>query len=179
MADDTGWAFFRGNIDWAKTGRSSSHILHTTEPIINDPSKPHLLVTYVSKETCKGVFFARSLFCRSLGLGAWRQVAAYWNYHLGQVFPCEHPQTLYVVCVLDKKHDTMPDEVRGAFPGWNIKTMAVINEKRVNFEPKFRRLIAGFLCTPQRYDALTLRVAQEIANASFDTPVITAAEFGR
>ena len=75
----------------------------------------------------------------------WRQVAAYWNYHLGQVLPCEHPQTLYVVCVLDNKHDTMPDEVRRAFPGWNIKTMAVINEKkRVNFEPKFRRLTPGF-----------------------------------
>ena len=50
LADDTGWAFFRGNIDWAKTGRSSSHVLHTTEPITGDLSKQHLLVTDVSKE---------------------------------------------------------------------------------------------------------------------------------
>ena len=46
--------------------------------------------------------------------------------------------------------------------------MAVINEKRrVNFELTFRRLIACFLFIPQRYDGLTLRVAQGIANASF------------
>ena len=69
------------------TGRSCSHILYTTEPIIGDPSKPHLLVTYVSKETREGVFFALSLLCCRSGLFDVATGRGYWNHHLGQVFP--------------------------------------------------------------------------------------------